>query len=83
MVLRVGLRTVDVGAHREGRVVRESFSCVVICAIYVDVVLPLSARRGKEVWRRLGATYAGQNAVQPVQRCLGHRHGLELLAGEA
>jgi hypothetical protein len=38
-VLRVGLRTVDVGAHREGRVVREGFSRVVICAIDVDVVL--------------------------------------------
>ena len=36
---QAGLRTVDVGADRERRVVGESFSRVVICAVDVRVVL--------------------------------------------
>lgn len=38
-VLRVGWRTVDVGAHRQGRVVGEGFCSVVIGTVDVCVVL--------------------------------------------
>lgn len=59
-VLRVGLRTVDVGAHRERRVLREGLCSVVIGTVDVGVVLQKS-----KLWIVVfGArTYAGQDTV--------------------
>ena len=50
-VLRVGLRTVDVGAHRKGRVVGESFCSVVIGTVDVCVVLKCSKYRRRRYMR--------------------------------
>ena len=77
--LRVGLRTVDVGAHRKGRVVGEGFCSVVIGTVDVRVVL----KRGK--YRRRGVhadTHAGQDTVQPVQRRFWHGHAALESGGE-
>jgi hypothetical protein len=52
-VVRVGLRTVDVGAHRKGRVVGESFCSVVIGTVDVCVILKCGKYRRRGYMRTL------------------------------
>ena len=52
-VLRVGLRTIDVGAHRKGRVVGEGFGSVVVGTVDVCVVLEYGKYRRRRYTRNL------------------------------